>query len=344
MGIWLFLGALFVLKVLLIAYVLFSRQKHKKSAQKDIGIPKQLAEEFEEFERYCKEKGIDYKPMTPEEKKTLIDETLLRATEYWKRLRSLADLERGDVVRAAWFKYGRKIAWWEDDKVHNAIRGTWFEFLIPKMSQNNMIGVYTREDFDWGNVKDPARSEALFVVEEKAPQAKAERPSPPTTNDLVKIIARRLNDDGTYNPDGELLAIGDDLWGKTPTQVELLERKFKKMCALKKDDVFKADTRFVRGAKWENDEEVRIELDTIKDYAGNACDPTRTGALFVVESSEIQEDDHLTYIVWQWVEITARRLNDNGTYNPDGESIRFSVGDINWGGQVELAGQMHGNK
>lgn len=198
------------------------KMDEKKYTWKNLGISDELVKEMEEYHRYCKENGIDPRPMSPEEEKELIDRCTKEVMEYWERLTPLAQLEKGDVIQAHWFGCGRAMRWWEGDKASEAIRGTWFEFLIPKMSRNNMVGVYTREDFDWGNAIDHTRNEALFVVEEKAPPEKWKRKSQPTVDDLVRIIARRLNNNGTYNPNGELLAIGENLWSKNPTKVALV--------------------------------------------------------------------------------------------------------------------------
>lgn len=194
----------------------------KKYAPRDLGIPDALVKEFEEWERYCEENGIDPRPMSTTEEKELINKITEDLAEYWKSLRSLSELNVNDIIRAEWFEHGLKMRWWEGDKAGDMVRETWYSYRIPQMLTDGQTGVHTRPDISSGNATDAARSTALFVVEEKAPPENWKHKSLPTTDDLVKIIARRLHDNGTYNPNGELLAIGEDLWSKTPAKVELV--------------------------------------------------------------------------------------------------------------------------
>ncbi|MEK7546498.1 MAG: hypothetical protein AAB554_05550 [Patescibacteria group bacterium] len=83
---------------------------------------------------------------------------------------------------------------------------------------------------------------------------------------------------------------------------------------------------------------VAIDLDPIPR---SAHDLTRGRALFVIEDVEGYGCDH-TYACCYWVDVAARRMKDDGTNDPAGERICFSVsvGCQDPLEQVELIGQM----
>lgn len=60
---------------------------------------------------------------------------------------------------------------------------------------------------------------------------------------------------------------------------------------------------------------------------GNAYDPTRAQACFVVESTDIQEP-HCLYGGENQVLYKVRRLNNDQTYDAGGEVILFKTGDV----------------
>lgn len=153
-----------------------------------------MVKEMEKWHRYCKEKGVEYKPRSPEEMEKISDRIVDMLEARWVRLKNLRDLAKDVVVQSYALKYGEKVR-------------------LKDGREAVKIGSYKTVSEDSEGC-DESRRDALFVIEELKVEKRFYRPWTKVT-----ILLRRLNADETYNSDGELLVVEETL-GERPWQAE----------------------------------------------------------------------------------------------------------------------------
>lgn len=125
-----------------------------------------------------------------------------------------------------------------------------------------------------------------------------------------------------------------------------MEKTYKTAWELQKDYVIKIwwAVHGVRAKLEDGRAAVKLDATARGEGIEIACDPTRADALFVVESSEYKGINHDCIGDLSYIEIIARRLGADGTYNPNGELVLLleeSDRSDAYPRKVELVGQMN---